>query len=109
MQFGLVILKEIYDFIYWWLIAIPLSILNGVKSILLEVDHALVLRENFRLWLVAEPMFGDYTWQGRLVGFFLRGLRVVCSVLVYLLIVLLGVLIIVGWFAVPIFLFKAFV
>jgi len=109
MWFGLVILKEIYYFIYWWLITIPLGILNGIKSVLIELDHTLVLRENFRLWLVAEPMFGDYTWQGRLVGFFLRGLRVICSIVAYLLIVLLGILIIVGWFIAPIFLFKVFI
>lgn len=94
--------KEIYNFLCWWSIVVPVGIFNTFKSIMLRIDDSLDLGSNFRLWIAIEPLFGDYTWQGRLSGFFLRGVRLLISVLVYIAILLAGILSIIIWFGLPI-------
>ena len=90
--------KEIYNFVHWWSVVVPSGIFNVFKLILLTVDDSLDLGSNIRLWVAIEPLFGDYTWQGRLSGFFLRGVRVIASTLAYLAILLLGLVSLVAWF-----------
>lgn len=94
--------KEIYNFLYWWSVIIPAGVFNTFKLVMLEVDDSLDLGSNIRLWIAIEPLFGDYTWQGRLSGFFLRGIRILISALVYIAILLVGVISIIIWFSLPI-------
>ncbi len=93
---------EIYNFFYWWSVTVSTGIFNTFKSVMIEVDDSLDLGSNIRLWLAIEPLFKDYTWQGRLSGFFLRGVRILVSTIVYLVILLLGILSIVAWLGLPI-------
>lgn len=94
--------REIYNFLYWWSVTVSVGIFNTFKSILLGIDDSLDLGSNIRLWIAIEPLFRDYTWQGRLSGFFLRGIRIFISILAYIAILLLGILSIVVWFSLPI-------
>jgi len=94
--------KEIYNFIFWWGITTPSKIFGFSKTLLLETDEALDLGTNIRLWLAIEPLFGDYTWQGRLSGFFLRGVRVIFSIAVYILVFLIGLIFMLMWLLLPV-------
>ena len=94
--------KEVYNFFYWWSVTIPAGIFNTFKLLMLRIDDSLDLGSNIRLWIAVEPLFKDYTWQGRLSGFFLRGIRIIASILTYVAILLLGVLSIIAWFGFPV-------
>lgn len=100
-QVWLIPLKEIYLFLRWWGWEIPAAIFQATKNVLLDFDDVLQFAANLRLWLAVEPLFGDYTWSGRLTGLLLRGVRVAATVLVYVGILGLGLLSIVGWLALP--------
>jgi hypothetical protein len=95
-------LKELVNFIYWWSALMPLRILNQTKSLLIVADENLMLGQTIRLWIAIEPLFGDYTKGGRLVGFFLRGMRIAASILAYLVIFLGGLGLLVIWYIAPI-------
>ena len=97
----LVPIKEIYSFIRWWLVEIPLYLLRFIKSSLIATDDILRLGANLRLWVAVEPLFKDYTWSGRMVGFFIRGIRILVSILVYLVILVIGTLVVLTWFLLP--------
>ena len=104
----LVPIKEIVNFLAWWGWQTPRGILYGTKNLLLDFDNSLQLGANLRLWLAVEPMFGDYTWSGRVTGFLLRGVRVLITLLVYLVVLVTGVLAIILWLALPFLLFIKF-
>jgi len=95
-------LKELGSFIRWWGVSMPLRILRQTKNLLITVDENLMLGRTIRLWIAVEPLFGDYTKGGRLVGFFLRGVRIATSILVYLTIFLGGLGLFFIWYAAPI-------
>lgn len=99
----LVPIKEIYSFIRWWLVEIPLYLLKFIKSSLIVTDDILGLGANLRLWLAIEPLFKDYTWSGRMVGFLIRGIRILASIFVYLVILIVGILVMLIWFLLPLF------
>ena len=80
----------------------PFRILKQTKNLLIIVDENLMLGQTLRLWIAVEPLFGDYTKGGRLVGFFLRGVRVATSILVYSVLFLGGLGLFVTWYAAPI-------
>ncbi|MBU1092353.1 hypothetical protein KJ836_01620 [Patescibacteria group bacterium] len=101
----LVPLKQILKFLEWWAVEVPTTILIGVKNVLIDFDSGIQLVANFQLWIAVEPMFGDYTWSGRTVGFLIRGLRVIMTLFVYILIVMIGLSLIVGWWLLPLILF----
>lgn len=101
----LVPLKQIVKFLDWWAIEVPTNFLIGTRNAVIDFDEELQLVANFRLWLAVEPMFGDYTWSGRTVGFLIRGLRVAMTLFVYILIVALGLGMIVGWWLLPLIIF----
>lgn len=94
-------IREIGQFFVWWGKVVPQSIFSFTKEVLLNFEDSLQFGANFRLWLSIEPMFGDYTWSGRAVGFLIRGLRVIFTVFMYCLILAGGVLIILGWIMLP--------
>jgi len=101
-QINFLPLKELVNFIHWWGILMPLRILRQTKNLLITVDGNLMLGRTIRLWVAVEPLFGDYTKSGRLVGFFLRGVRVATSILVYVVIFLGGLGLFGIWYAAPI-------
>ena len=80
----------------------PLRILNQTKGFLITADENLMLGQTIRLWIAVEPLFGDYAKGGRLVGFFLRSVRIVASILAYLVILLGGLGLLVIWYLAPI-------
>ena len=98
-------LKEVYLFLRWWVWEIPAGIFQSTKNALLDFDNVLQFEANLRLWLAVEPMFDDYTWAGRLVGFLLRGARVLFTLVIYTGVLLVGLTVIIGWLLLPVLIF----
>jgi len=107
-QVWLVPIKEIISFIKWWGWQTPQTILYWTKNLLLDFDNNLQFGANLRLWLSVEPMFGDYTWSGRVTGFLIRGVRVAVTLLVYAAILIAGILATLIWWALPVILLIKF-
>lgn len=84
-------------FLIWWVSLVPMRIFRWYEEFLTGVEANLQLFANLKLWLSLEPLFGDYGWKGRLVGFLLRGVRLVVTLSVYLVIIGLAITTIVGW------------
>ena len=82
-----------------------MKIFKSTKSFLITADNILELGANFRLWFAIEPLFGDYNWQGRLVGFVIRSVRIIATLGVYLAVLMLGVATILAWLALPVYIF----
>ncbi|MFA5967251.1 MAG: hypothetical protein WC805_01910 [Patescibacteria group bacterium] len=101
-QIWLIPLKEVYLFLRWWSWEIPADIFRATQTALLDFDNILQFEANFRLWLAVEPLFGDYTWAGRLVGLLLRGVRVLFTLVIYTGVLLLGLVIIASWWLLPV-------
>lgn len=97
---------EIYNFIVWWIVLTPTGMLKNTRSFLIAADNILELGANLRLWFAIEPLFGDYNWQGRLVGFLIRSVRVVVTLVVYLAILGVGILATLAWLALPVYIFS---
>lgn len=97
---------EICNFVAWWIVLTPAKILKNTRSFLITADNVLELGANLRLWFAIEPLFGDYNWQGRLVGFLIRGVRVVVTFAVYLAILVMGILATLAWLALPVYVFS---
>lgn len=94
-------IREIGRFLTWWVADMPAKILDSTKSFLLTAEDVLQFGANLRLWLAIEPLFGDYNWRGRVIGFLFRGVRVAATLTVYLLIGLVGLAATIMWWVLP--------
>ena len=94
-------IKEIGRFLNWFFAVVPAKILATTKLFLLTAEDVLKFGANLRLWLAFEPMFGDYSWKGRLIGFLFRGIRVLTTLLVYLTFLSIGLAAVVTWWILP--------
>lgn len=101
-KFWQVPIREIINFFIWWARVVPAAIFANTKEILLSFEDSLQFGANLRLWMAIEPMFGDYSWSGRTVGFLLRGLRVIFTLFIYGLILAGGLVAVLGWIVLPI-------
>lgn len=80
----------------------PKKILGWIYTTLLAADEVLVIGETVRLWFAIEPMFGDYNWQGRIIGFIFRFFRILVSIIFYIVIVVVGLFAVLAWFVWPV-------
>ncbi|MBN2585622.1 hypothetical protein JXA59_03180 [Patescibacteria group bacterium] len=94
-------INELGRFLVWFFAIVPAKILASTKSFLLTAEDILQFGANLRLWLALEPLFGDYNWRGRLIGFLFRGFRVMATLLVYLIISVIGLIAILVWWVLP--------
>lgn len=79
----------------------PKKIFGWIYNTVLAADEILVLGETIRLWIAIEPMFGDYNWRGRLIGFLFRFVRILVSFVLYIVIVVVGLASILAWLLWP--------
>ncbi|MFA5270189.1 MAG: hypothetical protein WC400_01070 [Patescibacteria group bacterium] len=94
-------IKEVGRFLSWWIADVPAKILANTRSFLLTAEDVLQFGSNLRLWLAFEPLFGDYNWRGRVVGFIFRGFRVLATLFVYLIISIVGLAAALVWWMLP--------
>jgi len=101
-QFWAMPFLEAYRLFVWWVWLVPRRITVLIYNWLLNLDEILVLGETTRLWLAIEPLFGDYDWKGRIIGFFFRFMRIVISLAIYLGTVVVGIALLIGWLLLPV-------
>ncbi len=101
-QFWAMPFLEAYQLFIWWVWLVPRRIAVLTYNWLLNLDEILVLGETVRLWLAIEPLFGDYDWKGRIIGFLFRLVRIFITLVVYLGAVVVGIALLVGWLLLPV-------
>lgn len=94
--------RELSRFLIWWIWLIPKQIVSSTKEWILDMDDVLVIGATIRLWFAVEPLFGDYDWKGRIIGFLFRFIRIVISLGVYLSILALGLAVLITWLLIPV-------
>ena len=94
-------IKEIGRFFSWFFALVPAKILENTKAFLLTAEDILQFGANLRLWLALEPLFGDSNWRGRLIGFLFRGVRVIATLIVYIIILAIGLVATIVWWILP--------
>jgi len=88
---------HILGFLNWWLGVMPTRIFRSFEEIFTKFDGSLQLVSNLRLWFMFEPLFGDYGWKGRMIGFLFRGVRAAVTVLIYISILIVAAAFELGW------------
>lgn len=91
--------RELARFGIWWLWVIPVRLLRYGWDFFLATDNNLQLATNLKLWLMFEPMFGDYDWKGHVIGFFLRGVRTFATLLTYIVVLGFCLALPLSWYA----------
>lgn len=93
---------NITAFFVWWLFLMPKWIFLRTQIWLANIDDSFQLLSNLRLWFSFEPLFGDYGWKGRIIGFIFRGIRFAYSLIIMLAVLLFGIGLILLWLILPI-------
>ena len=65
------------------------------------LDHTWAIRINVRLWL--QPLYGDYTAVGRIVGPIFRTARIIIAAILYLVILTGALAVWLIWISIPVF------
>jgi len=94
----------VFDFLYWpiWWYSSGLSgRLNQFANLVLEANQQVALT----VWIknIFNPMFGDYSWQGRIISFFMRVVQIIGRLVLFFLIILINFILLLAWMAVPLF------
>ncbi len=76
----------------------PIRIFHFFEDYIAGLDSNLKFGPNLRLWFRLEPLFGDYGWRGRLVGFLFRTVRLATTLFVYVAAFAIGLAGIVLWY-----------
>ena len=101
-------LREFARFIVWWVMTMPSRLWKIGWGFLLTAEDNLRLFSKIRLWFALEPLFGDYGWKGRLIGFIFRGMRIIVTAALYLGLLGLAISLLIAWYLLPILSFRSF-
>lgn len=98
------------DFLYWpiwWYTRGVVKAFNMMTDTIVQGNDELAIG----IWMknIFTPMFGDATWQGRLVSFFMRVVQIVGRIIAFLFWVLFAFIVFIVWFLIPIFVIYEFV
>ncbi len=69
-------------------------------GILRTFDGTFAIKDTWRN--ISRPLFQDYTWQGRIIGVFLRLARIGLALFIYLLTALISVAVYLAWLVLPV-------
>ncbi|KKU83417.1 MAG: hypothetical protein UY12_C0037G0009 [Parcubacteria group bacterium GW2011_GWA2_47_8b] len=112
MNFSLIYLAQrffyrIYEFLRNWYVGGFLAAVHKTLNILEAFDRRLALRINLRY--LFRPIYQDYSFLGRLLGFLFRGVRIIYASLIYFVIIVIAAGIYLAWAVAPIYiLYKGF-
>lgn len=96
-------IKLPHEFLVWWLLRAPKRILITGKRLLALINNSLSFTLNVRL--IFTPLFGDFTFVGRLIGFSIRVIQIVFGLIFMLTITAVVFLLPLVWLAAPVILF----
>lgn len=86
-------------FVYKWYWTDSKSYWNGVMVFIKFMDRDLGVAANVYNW--TSPLYGDYSYVGRVIGPILRTLRIFIGGLAYLGILIIAVFLFLLWLALP--------
>ncbi len=95
VQFG----RRLTDFMRRWYIEATIRIWAALFDQLQQIDRIFAIRINAKLWL--EPLYGDYTPVGRIIGPIFRTFRILLGLSMYGILTALTFIIWVIWLLVP--------
>ncbi len=106
MSFSLVYLIErffsrIKDFFYHWYFSGSLFASKYFIDVLASFDRTLALKVTLLHFF--EPLYGDYSIVGRVLGIIFRTFRVLIGSVIYLFLAAIAVIIYLIWLAIPVF------
>ena len=104
MDFSLVYLVQrfffrIYDFFHHWYIDGSRAFGRLVIRTLEEIDKVMAIKITFRYFF--QPLYGDYTMMGRILGVIFRAGRILAGAAVYLVLAIVFATVYLVWLAVP--------
>ncbi len=97
-------MRRLFEPVFWWVYKAPIHLLRVGFRALVLLNHTLDFTLHIRLLFV--PLFGDYTFSGRIIGFFLRLLLIILGALSLFLLLLLVLLSPLFWFLIPFFIYQ---
>jgi hypothetical protein len=105
MSFSLVYLIErfflrIRDFFYHWYVGGSLGIFRYFIDVLESFDRTLALKVTLLHFF--EPLYGDYSIVGRVLGIIFRTFRVIIGFIIYLFLAVVAFVIYLVWLLIPI-------
>jgi len=83
----------------FWYVVSPAWFWHAAMSSIGSFDEILALRATAKN--IFRPVFQDYTFQGRLIGFFLRLGRIVAGLVMYFFILLFWMILLATWLLLP--------
>lgn len=92
-----------HEYLLWWLTTAPKRIFITGKRFLILTNNSLSFTLNLRLLFT--PLFGDYTFVGRMIGFTIRIVEVFFGLVFMLLISLIVLILPFLWLAAPLIIF----
>jgi hypothetical protein len=108
MDFALVYLLQrffyrIFEFFHHWYINGSRAIGRGFMGALTSADHSLALKITLRHFF--DPLYGDYSVIGRILGIIFRSGRIAIGTVVYVILAAVFLLIYLVWIAIPFIIF----
>lgn len=92
---------RIYEFLeHWYLGSFKISS-HFFISLLESLDRTFAFK--ITLKNIFEPLYGDRSFLGYILGFFFRSSRIIIGGIIYLIIIILAVAIYLAWLIIPIF------
>jgi hypothetical protein len=86
-------------FARWYYVTTTKSLLEVLLDLFGLVSSVFAIRI---MWQhISEPMYQDYTWQGRVIGFAIRSLRILLGLFVEGIIVLILAVVMLVWLVLP--------
>lgn len=98
--------KQLIKFIKWYVIDFPRHLLVVFKRIVTFANYEFSFTLNLRLLFT--PLFGDYSFVGRGIGFFFRIFFISFGLLVELLLIVLMIAAPLSWYLLPIVFYQIF-
>jgi hypothetical protein len=93
---------RITDFIHHWYVDGSYRFLDIAKTMHKNLEQTLALKATY--FHIEEPLYGDYSYSGRAVGFIFRMTRIILGLCIYLALGLIGGVFYLVWVALPIYL-----
>lgn len=93
---------RIIDFIHHWYVDASFKFLEIAKTMHQNLEQTLALKATY--YHIEEPLYGDYSYAGRVVGFIFRMIRIVLGLFIYLILGVLGGGLYLIWITLPIYL-----
>ncbi len=96
-------LYKVLDFFLWYFVAVPKRLFVILKRVVVLANYELALTLNIKLLFT--PLFGDYTFVGRFIGFILRILILLFGAVALISLLFLLFLVPVFWVLLPVLIF----